>query len=115
MAAVHRYCVALETAELHLLGSVLQGWSVRSAAYASPVPAERLYRQLGQVSRVPPGDEACLSFELDEDDAEQLSQAMRRVTINELELLLGDADTADTASVALWKLADVIQPFELRF
>ncbi len=52
---------------------------------------------------------------LDEDEARAASDAFKRVRVSELEVAFGDDEGPTHASVALWKMLDVIGPVRLGF
>ena len=58
-------------------------------------------------------DAISLSLSLDSEDAEKLAHWIGRLTVNEIETVLDDADAADTASLALWSLMATLRPVEL--
>jgi hypothetical protein len=49
-----------------------------------------------------------------EEQADAAAQAFRRITVSELDMMLEDEEVSNDASLALWKILDVIGPIEVR-
>jgi hypothetical protein len=58
--------------------------------------------------------EVSVAMQLLEDQADAAAQAFRRLTVSQLDLMLEDEETSNDASVAIWKILDVIGPIEIR-
>jgi hypothetical protein len=58
--------------------------------------------------------EVSVAMQLLEDQADAAAQAFRRLTVSQLDLMLEDEETSNDASVAIWKILDVIGPIEVR-
>ncbi len=52
---------------------------------------------------------------LDEDEAQAASEAFKKLKVRELEVAFGDELRSTDASVALWKMLDVIAPLDFNF
>ena len=64
-----------------------------------------------------PGDATDLPVQLslDSDEAQAASEAFKKLKVRELEVAFGDDLGSTDASVALWKMLDVLSPVELDF
>ena len=58
--------------------------------------------------------EVSVAMQLAEEQANAAAQAFRRLTVSELDLMLEDEDVSNDASLAIWKILDVIGPIEVR-
>ena len=56
-----------------------------------------------------------LSISLAEEHADALAEWIGRLTVNQIECVVDDADTADVASLALWNVIDVLRPVSMAF
>ena len=53
-------------------------------------------------------------MQLLEEQADAAAKALRRLTVSELDLMLEDEEVSNDASLAIWKILDVIGPVEVR-
>jgi len=58
--------------------------------------------------------EVSVALQLLEEQADAAAHAFRRLTVSELDLMLEDEEASNDASVAIWKILDVIGPIEVR-
>ena len=66
--------------------------------------------------RVQASAEACaISLSLEESQADSLASWLGGLTVDQIEHMVEDADTADSASLALWNMLEVLRPFSLSF
>jgi hypothetical protein len=54
--------------------------------------------------------EVSVAMQLLEEQADAAAHAFRRLTVSELDLMLEDEEASNDASVAIWKILDVIGP-----
>ena len=59
-------------------------------------------------------NQVSVPMQLLEEQAEAAAQAFRRLTVSELDMMLEDEEVSNDASLALWKILDVIGPIEVR-
>ena len=59
-------------------------------------------------------NQVSVAMQLLEEQAEAAAQAFRRLTVSELDMMLEDEEVSNDASLALWKILDVIGPIEVR-
>ncbi|MFM7524089.1 MAG: hypothetical protein ACKO4M_07985 [Betaproteobacteria bacterium] len=59
-------------------------------------------------------NEVSVAMQLLQEQAEAAAQAFRKLTVSELDLMLEDEEVSNDASLALWKILDVIGPVEVR-
>lgn len=60
--------------------------------------------------------EACdISLTLAPSQADSLASWVGALTVDQIEHIVDDADTADSASLALWNMLEVLRPFSLSF
>ena len=66
--------------------------------------------------RVQASAEACaISLRLEPSQADSLANWLGGLTVDQIEHMVDDADLADSASLALWNMLEVLRPFSLRF
>lgn len=66
--------------------------------------------------RVQTSDDACgISLSLESSQADSLASWLGGLTVDQIEHMVHDADTADLASLALWNMLEVLRPFSLSF
>ncbi|MFM8468343.1 MAG: hypothetical protein ACKOAO_12375 [Oxalobacteraceae bacterium] len=59
---------------------------------------------------------ACdISLNLEPPEADSLARWLGGLTVDQIEHMVGDADIADAASLALWNMLEVLRPFSLSF
>lgn len=56
-----------------------------------------------------------VQLSLDSDEAQAASEAFKKLKVRELEIAFGDDLGSTDASVALWKMLDVLSPVEIDF
>ena len=59
-------------------------------------------------------NEVSVAMQLLDEQADAAALAFRRLTVSELDLMLEDEEVSNDASLALWKILDVIGPIEVR-
>lgn len=59
-------------------------------------------------------NEVSVAMQLLQEQADAAAQAFRKLTVSELDLMLEDEEVSNDASLALWKILDVIGPVEVR-
>jgi len=59
-------------------------------------------------------NEVSVAMQLLQEQADAAAQAFRKLTVSELDLMLEDEEASNDASLALWKILDVIGPVEVR-
>ena len=60
--------------------------------------------------------QACdISLSLEPAQADSLAAWLGALTVDQIEHMVDDADTADSASLALWNMLEVLRPFSLSF
>ena len=59
-------------------------------------------------------NEVSVAMQLLDEQADAAALAFRRLTVSELDLILEDEEVSNDASLALWKILDVIGPIEVR-
>jgi hypothetical protein len=59
-------------------------------------------------------NEVSVAMQLLDEQADAAALAFRRLTFSELDLMLEDEEVSNDASLALWKILDVIGPIEVR-
>ena len=59
-------------------------------------------------------NEVSVAMQLLQEQADAAAQAFRKLTVSELDLMLEDEEVSNGASLALWKILDVIGPVEVR-
>lgn len=120
------FSIFLSRDELLALQKFISGCAPDSPAVTQAMPggfvaqaANYLHTELSQVCASLGTTEAeeafSLSMSLAEDHADALAGWIGRLTVNQIECVVDDADTADAASLALWNLMDVLKPFNLVF
>jgi hypothetical protein len=60
-------------------------------------------------------DACAISLNLEPDQADSLASWLGALTVDQIEHMVDDADTADSASLALWNMLEVLRPFSLSF
>ena len=55
-----------------------------------------------------------VAMQLLDEQADAAAKALRRLTVSELDLMLEDEEVSNDASLAIWKILDVIGPVEVR-
>lgn len=58
-------------------------------------------------------NEVSVAMQLLQEQADAAAQAFRKLTVSELDLMLEDEEVSNDASLALWKILDVIGPVEV--
>lgn len=56
-----------------------------------------------------------ISLSLETSQADTLASWLGALTVDQIEHMVDDADTADSASLALWNMLEVLKPFSLSF
>ncbi len=56
-----------------------------------------------------------VQLSLDSDEAQAASEAFKKLKVRELEVAFGDELGSTDASIALWKMLDVLSPVEINF
>lgn len=59
-------------------------------------------------------NEVSVAMQLLQEQVDAAAQAFRKLTVSELDLMLEDEEVSNDASLALWKILDVIGPVEVR-
>jgi len=59
-------------------------------------------------------NEVSVAMQLLDEQADAAALTFRRLTVSELDLMLEDEEVSNDASLALWKILDVIGPIEVR-
>lgn len=59
-------------------------------------------------------NEVSVAMQLLQEQADAAAQAFRKLTVSELDLMLEDEEVSNDASLALWKILNVIGPVEVR-
>ncbi|MFM7633831.1 MAG: hypothetical protein ACKO65_10835 [Betaproteobacteria bacterium] len=59
-------------------------------------------------------NEVSVAMQLLQEQADAAAQAFRKLTASELDLMLENEEVSNDASLALWKILDVIGPVEVR-
>lgn len=66
--------------------------------------------------RVQTSNDACdISLRLEPSEADSLASWVGGLTVDQIEQVVRDADTADLASLAIWNMLEVLRPFSLSF
>ena len=103
----------LERSRLTMSGKVLQASSVplSSALQAMQQTVRHAVQQLDDDVLI---NEVSVAMQLLDEQADAAALAFRRLTVSELDLMLEDEEVSNDASLALWKILDVIGPIEVR-
>ena len=103
----------LERSRLTMSGKVLQASSVplSSALQAMQQTVRHAVQQLDKDVLI---NEVSVAMQLLDEQADAAALAFRRLTVSELDLMLEDEEVSNDASLALWKILDVIGPIEVR-
>lgn len=103
----------LERSRLTMSGKVLQASSVplSSALQAMQQTVRHAVQQLEKDALI---NEVSVAMQLLDEQADAAALAFRRLTVSELDLMLEDEEVSNDASLALWKILDVIGPIEVR-
>jgi hypothetical protein len=103
----------LERSRLTMSGKVLQASSVplSSALQAMQQTVRHAVQQLEKNALI---NEVSVAMQLLDEQADAAALAFRRLTVSELDLMLEDEEVSNDASLALWKILDVIGPIEVR-
>lgn len=103
---------------LERAGSVLTSKSLEasstvlsSALWAMRKSANSAVQQLNKNAQV---NQVSVAIQLLEEQAEAAARAFRRLTVSELDIMLGDEEASNDVSIALWKILDVIEPVKVR-
>jgi hypothetical protein len=60
-------------------------------------------------------EDCAISLRLEPAQADSLASWLGALTVDQIETMVDDADTADSASLALWSLLGVLKPVSLGF
>ncbi len=103
----------LERSRLTMSSKVLQASSVPlfSALQAMQQTVRHAVQQLEKDALI---NEVSVAMQLLDEQADAAALAFRRLTVSELDLMLEDEEVSNDASLALWKILDVIGPIEVR-
>ena len=103
---------------LERAGSVLTSKSLEasstvlsSALWAMHKSANSAVQQLNKNAQV---NQVSVAIQLLEEQAEAAARAFRRLTVSELDIMLGDEEASNDVSIALWKILEVIEPVKVR-
>lgn len=126
MATQREFSVALDSEELLALHAFIKAFAnaangpmALSDSGLSSNTVQCLQRHLDHtrvmLDAAPHSDPIALSLLLDQEDADSLALWIGQLTVGQIENVVDDADTADTASLALWSLMETIRPMRLPF
>ena len=126
MATQQEFSVSLDSEELFALhafieafASAVHGPMALSDSGLSAATMQTLHHNLDHIRMTMDGrshaDQIALSLLLDQKDAESLALWIGQLTVGQIETVVDDADTADTASLALWSLMETLRPMSLSF
>jgi len=103
----------LERSRSTLNAAVLETSSaaLSSALQAMQQTVRHAVRQLEKDALI---NEVSVAMQLLDEQADAAALAFRRLTVSELDLMLEDEEVSNDASLALWKILDVIGPIEVR-
>ena len=103
----------LERSRSTLNAAVLQ---TSSAALSSALQAmqQTVRHAVQQLDKDVLINEVSVAMQLLDEQADAAALAFRRLTVSELDLMLEDEEVSNDASLALWKILDVIGPIEVR-
>ncbi len=120
------FSVSLNRDELFALEKLIAGVAMEGPG-SSALPANDLktdtthylLNHLGAACssmRADASPEQCsISFSLEASQADSLASWIGRLTVVQIEAVVDDADAADSASLALWNLMEVLRPVSLHF
>lgn len=103
----------LERSRSTLNAAVLETSSaaLSSALQAMQQTVRHAVQQLDKDTLV---NEVSVAMQLLDEQADAAALAFRRLTVSELDHMLEDEEVSNDASLALWKILDVIGPIEVR-
>lgn len=103
----------LERSRSTLNAAVLE---MSSAALASALQAmqQTVRHAVQQLDKDTLVNEVSVAMQLLDEQADAAALAFRRLTVSELDHMLEDEEVSNDASLALWKILDVIGPIEVR-
>lgn len=125
MGIPSKFFIDLEHAEICALERFLDRATMAFAAGVAGVSAQALesalesmrttvYGALQQLNQDKPLSQISVAIQLLEEQADAAAAAFRRITVSELDVVLEDEEVSNDASLALWKILDVIGPIEVR-
>ena len=110
------FSFTLNREELFALEKLVAALPAGSSSVATAQCLRSPLDQAFSSMRVQASDEACdISLSLEPSEADSLASWLGGLTVDQIERMVDDADTADSASLALWNMLEVLRPFSLSF